>query len=164
LIAFSWKNGVQTGLGALNGDPCSVGDAINSKGQVVGSSGSFDTGGFFSACETTFVEHAVLWENGTILDLNAFVPPDSDLTLVEASSINDSGEIGGFALLPNKKAPGEFDQRAFLLIPCEPQETEGCQDAAAGPGFRACPGYDKTGQQSKQRDSPNATPSIGTSV
>lgn len=124
LIAFLWKNGVQTGLGTLNSDPCSVADAINSKGQVVGGSGSFGTGGFFPACETTSIEHAVLWGNGRIVDLNAFVPPDSELTLVEASSINDRGEISGFATLPNG------DVHAFVLIPCG-QGTEGCRDESA---------------------------------
>ncbi len=132
LIGFSWKDRVQKGLGTLNGDPCSIADAINSRGQVVGGSGGFGTGGFFPACETKAVEHAVLWDKATIVDLNGFVPPDSDLTLIEALSINDRGEIGGIASLPNG------DQRAFLLVPCGPQETEECHDASAV-AFRPAP-------------------------
>ena len=138
LIAFSWKHGVQIGLGTFDGDPCSVADAINSKGQVVGGSGGFGTGGFFPACETKPVEHAVLWERGTTVDLNSFVPPDSDLTLIEATVINDRGEISGIASLPNG------DQRAFLLIPCGPGEA-GCQDANAVPVFRPVPAMTKPG-------------------
>jgi len=84
-------------LGALNGDPCSVADAVNSKGQVVGGSGFFDAA-FFPACTST-VEHAFLWDNGTMVDLNVFLPPNSDLTLNEAVFINSRGEISGFGTL-----------------------------------------------------------------
>ncbi len=124
LLAFLWKDGVISNLGALPGDACSAADAINSAGQIVGGSG-FNVAQFFPAC-TDLVEHAFLWENGTMVDLNAFVPPGSDLTLNEAVFINDRGEISGFGTLPNG------DQHAFLLIPCGPDEHEGCQDSAIG--------------------------------
>ncbi len=117
---MTWTpDGVIHNLGTLDGDPCSVADAINSHGLVVGGSGVF-AAPFFPACTTTN-EHAVLWENGTMLDLNAFVPLGSDLTLNEAVFINDRGMISGFATNANG------DQRAFLLIPCAPSDTAGCQ-------------------------------------
>jgi probable HAF family extracellular repeat protein len=120
LLAVLWTpDGAIHNLGALDGDPCSATDAINSKGQVVGGSG-FYAADFFPAC-TTAVEHAFLWENGTMLDLNAFVPVGSDLTLNEAVFINDRGVISGFATNANG------DQRAFLLIPCGSSNTEGCE-------------------------------------
>ena len=124
LLAFLWKDGVISNLGTLPGNGCSGADAINSKGQVVGGSGFF-LPDFFPGCTDT-VEHAFLWENGTMVDLNAFVPSGSDLTLNEAVFINDRGEISGFGTLPN----GDF--HAFLLIPCGRDDTQGCQDATGG--------------------------------
>jgi probable HAF family extracellular repeat protein len=124
LLAVTWTpDGVIHNLGTLVGDPCSVADAINSHGSVVGGSG-FYAAPFFPACTTTN-EHAFLWENGTIVDLNSFVPLGSDLTLTEAVFINDRGEISGFAT----KANG--DQRAFLLIPCGPSDTARCDSGTS---------------------------------
>ena len=115
LLAFRWKDGVMSNLGVLSGDACSVSDAINSSGQVVGGSGlSFPA--FFPAC-TDPVEHAFLWENGRIIDLNSFVPDSSDLTLNEAVFINDGGQISGTGTLPNG------NQHAFLLVPCQEQRS-----------------------------------------
>jgi probable HAF family extracellular repeat protein len=123
LVAFYWKSGPIENLGTLIGNVCSVADAVNSQGLVVGGSG-LSAAAFFPAC-TDAVEHAVLWQNGRILDLNAFVPPDSDLTLNEAVFINDSGEISGFGTLPNG------DTHDFLLVPCREGE-EGCELASTG--------------------------------
>jgi probable HAF family extracellular repeat protein len=126
LLGFFWEKGTITNLGALPGNACSAADAINSRGQIVGGSGGYNAQNV-PAC-TDLVEHAVLWENGQILDLNAFVPPGSDLTLSEATFINDRGEISGIGTLSNG------DQHAFLLIPCDENhpDHEGCQDADAG--------------------------------
>ncbi len=124
LLAFLWKDGVISNLGTLPGNACSIADAINSAGQIVGGSG-FNDAQFFPAC-TDLVEHAFLWENGTMVDLNAFVPPGSDLTLNEAVFINDRGEISGFGTLPNG------DQHAFVMIPCGADDTESCKGVTAG--------------------------------
>ena len=101
------SSGVMSSLGTLNGDLCSIAWAINAKGQVVGSS-SADCD--FSGTSTT--EHAFLWKDGEIIDLNDFVPSGSHLTLVEPHYINNRGEITGNAVLPDGSL------RAFLLIPC----------------------------------------------
>jgi hypothetical protein len=58
-----------------------------------------------------------------MVDLNAFVPPGSELTLNEAVFINDRGEISGFGTLPN----GDF--HGFVMIPCGADE-QGCQHDA----------------------------------
>jgi probable HAF family extracellular repeat protein len=120
LLAFHWKNGKMNSLGTLPGNACSVSDAINASGQVVGGSGVSESA-FFPAC-TDSVEHAFLWENGRMVDLNRFVPDGSDLTLNEAVFINDRGEISGTGTLPNG------DQHAFLLVPCNGNE-DGCERA-----------------------------------
>jgi probable HAF family extracellular repeat protein len=119
LLGFFWEKGTIANLGALPGNTCSAADAINSAGQIVGGSGGYNAQNF-PAC-TDPVEHAVLWDNGKILDLNAFVPASSDLTLTEATFVNDRGEISGIGTLPNG------DQHPFLLIPCDANDTEGCK-------------------------------------
>jgi len=123
LIAFLWKQGAISNLGTLPGNGCSGADAINSRGQIVGGSG-FYIPDFFADC-TDPVEHAVLWEDGEILDLNNFVPQGYDLILNEAFFINDSGEISGVGTV------SDGSQHVFLLIPCDGGgHNEGCIDSA----------------------------------
>ena len=119
-LAFVWKKGVMTSLGTLNGDDCSIAKAINSRGQIVGTS--------FSCAVGVPSENAALWENGFAISLNSFVPPGSDLHLTgDDMYINDRGEIAGTAVLRS----GEI--RAFLLIPCDEQHpnVEGCDYSQA---------------------------------
>lgn len=128
-LAFQWHNGKMKGLPSLPGNRCSVADAINLEGQVVGGSG-VNEAAFFPDC-TDSEEHAVLWDDGRVVDLNEFVPEDSDLTLNEASYINEFGEITGLATLPDGST------HAFLLIPCRAGENcervkaKSASDAAA---------------------------------
>jgi len=111
--AFLWQHGVMTDLGTLGRTSRAL--AINATGQVVGHSLMNDG---------TF--HAFFWENGgPMVDLNSFVPPNSELTLTDAISINDRGEIAVQAALPNG------DQQAILLIPCQDGEAD-CQAATTG--------------------------------
>jgi probable HAF family extracellular repeat protein len=113
---FLWRNGVMTDLGSVAGDGCSNANGINSRGQVVGES--------FSCSEDS--HHAFLWENGgPAIDLNMFVPPGSDLQLIEAQFIGEGGEIAGAALLAN----GDF--HAFLLIPDDKDEAANSESATA---------------------------------
>jgi probable HAF family extracellular repeat protein len=100
-LGFVWKNGVMTDLGTLQGDDCSVATKINSGDQIVGS--SFPCAGGPS--------RAVVWERGSIVDLNTFVPSGSGLQLTEADFINERREIAAQAVLPNG------DSHAVLLVP-----------------------------------------------
>jgi len=108
--AFLWINGHVQDLGGLPGSPNSEGDFINAKSQIVGL--SWD-------CNYDFT--AVLWENGSIADLNTLVPADSPF-LFAASFINDKGEIAAFGQFPNG------DKHVELLIPCDENHpgVEGC--------------------------------------
>ena len=100
---FLWRDGVMTDLGVPGTDPCSSGNAINSKGQIVGDAGVCFVGG-----------DAWLWENGgPIVDLNTLVLPGSGMHFADAKSINDRGEIVCTGVLPNG------DQHAVLLIPVD---------------------------------------------
>ena len=103
-----------TDLGTQDGDPCSHALSVNSGGQVVGGS---------SDCSTFL--HAFLWEDGgPMVDLNSFVPIDSNLILTEATLISDRGEIAAQGVLSNG------DTHAILLIPCD--EEQGDRDGCEG--------------------------------
>jgi probable HAF family extracellular repeat protein len=106
--AFLATNGVMTDLGTPDGNACSAAISINVKVQIVGSSD--DCSGNNG--------RAFLWEKGHMIDLNAFVPSYSALTLTQAALINDRGEIAAQGILPNG------DQRAVLLVPCNDEESD----------------------------------------
>jgi probable HAF family extracellular repeat protein len=114
--ATLWKSSRITDLNK-DGDCFSVADAINSSHQIIGNTFNCDTGYF-----TT-----VVWgENGSITDLNAAIPSNSSLFLVEPDNINDRGEIVGRGLPPGCD---DLDTcgHVFLLIPCDNAGTEKCQ-------------------------------------
>jgi probable HAF family extracellular repeat protein len=107
--AFVWRNRVATDLGNL-GDAASVAFAINSHGQVVGSTFLFD--GSHS--------RAFLWQNSSTVDLNTLIPAGSSLHLSWAMAINDRGEIAGEGV-PRGCALQDLGTcgHAFVLIPCD---------------------------------------------
>jgi hypothetical protein len=63
-----------------------------------------------------------LWEDGTMFDLNALIPPAATLHLQFIETINNRGEIAGVGV----DALG--NAHAFLLIPCDGEHPnlEGC--------------------------------------
>jgi probable HAF family extracellular repeat protein len=99
---FLWQQGHITDLGTLTGDSYSSAIAVGNNGLVLGVSIS-----------ANFNPRAVLWRNGTATDLNTLVPQDSTLYLESACSINEKGEIIGFAAL--KSNPSE--SHAYLAKP-----------------------------------------------
>jgi len=119
---FSNSNGIMSDLGTLNGDTFSTASSINSRGQIVGQSCP-------QSCVNHFLNRAVLWENGSIFDLNKLIHGGhAGLTLSIAFAINDQGEIAGIG-----RPPGCFADTAcshvFLMIPCA-GITQGCEDNA----------------------------------
>jgi len=99
---FLWQQGHITDLGTLPGDAYSSAIAISNDGLALGVSVS-----------ASFSPRAALWRNGTATDLNTLVPQDTALYLESACSINDKGEIIGFAAL--KSNPSE--SHAYLAKP-----------------------------------------------
>jgi probable HAF family extracellular repeat protein len=129
LDAFLWRDGVMTDLGALAGDAGSYAQAINAGGQIVGQ--SIASQGY---------NHAFLWENnGPMVNLQDLVVPGSEVIPVEATFINDGGEIAANGFLPNG------DRHAILLIPCDENHpaAEGCDyslvDSAAATQENSAP-------------------------
>jgi probable HAF family extracellular repeat protein len=101
---FLWQEGHITDLGTLPGDAYSSATSISNNGMVLGISIS-----------ASFSPRATLWRNGTATDMNTLVPQDTALYLQSACSINDKGEIIGFAAL--KSNPSE--SHAYLAKPVE---------------------------------------------
>lgn len=125
--AYVWRKGVARYLGAVQDDCFSEAAAINSRDQIVG----------LSASCTSNVLRTFLWENGSIVDLNALSSPNS-LQLIDADSINDRGEIAGVGVPPGCS---DFSDavcgHAYLLIPVCADGTEGCADAPLHPAVVA---------------------------
>jgi probable HAF family extracellular repeat protein len=108
-----------TDLGSLPGYGCSFAAFINSSGQIVG--GSY-------ACDGS-TNTATLWQDGTSVDLNSLIPPNSTLHLDVALDINDRGEIA----VNGSDANG--NTHAVLLIPCDENHSgvEGCDYSMVDP-------------------------------
>ena len=105
-------------LGAVGSDQCSIALSVNSFRQVVGISGPDCSFG---------PANAFLWQNsGPVIDLNAFLPPGSQLHLRAGGTINDFGMIAAIAEFPNG------DHRIVVLVPCDPLR-DGSSCRAAGP-------------------------------
>lgn len=104
--AFLWQGGVMSDLGTLTSRPTfiqSEAKDINASGLAVGYVAQF-----FNS--PTLGGAAVLWEPGTILDLNTSLVNGIGWNLQTAEGINDRGQIVGY---------GQFQgsTRAFLLTP-----------------------------------------------
>src|SRR5271156_4189191 len=88
--ATLWSHaGRMTDLGVVGKDTCSNAGSINARTQAVGESApdcNFDNA------------RAFLWEDGSLVDLNALIPHGSAVNLQYAENINDRGEIVGTGL------------------------------------------------------------------
>jgi probable HAF family extracellular repeat protein len=90
-LAAIWQNGTVAALGGgalVPGDVASFATSINNQGQAVGS--AFDSKSNWS--------HGLLWQNGKMIDLNTVFPASSNLYVVSASNINESGQIAGMGV------------------------------------------------------------------
>jgi len=120
--AFLWRSGVMTDLGSLGTNSAAA--AINSKGQVVGAY-------FRIGATMPPFRHSFLWEHGgPMIDLNTLIPANSSLELVEADDINERGEIVGVGVPAGVHCFPDFCGHGFLLIPCNADDAEGCEDNA----------------------------------
>lgn len=115
--AFLWKDGKVQDLGVPAGQTCSTALQINSKGQII-----IDT----AICGVSSGP-GCLWENGTLYDLNALIPPDSGFYIRDVNYINDRGEIAVTGVLPNG------DQHALLLIPFERDDDQEAGELPVAP-------------------------------
>lgn len=129
--AYIWRDEVVKDLGTLPEDGSSGAFAINNQGQAVGISGlPVVFAGFPPVSSFLCPCHAVLWENGNIVDLNAHIPANSTWTLFIATGINDRGQIVGQGL-----PSSDSNLRAFLLTPIDSSSTAAdSEEATAASG------------------------------
>ncbi|HEU0177633.1 MAG TPA: hypothetical protein VFV58_25505 [Blastocatellia bacterium] len=106
-------------LPLLPGDTSSAATAINNRGQVVGISGACD-----QAIGRHTARHAVLWDNGAVIDIGAI----GGNTWNTCMAINQRGDIVGFASLPGSD-PDDPILHAFLWT-----KHDGIRDLGALPG------------------------------
>jgi len=97
--AFLWDLGTLRDLGALPGDVSSEARAMNDLSDIVGRSGDAELS----------QSRAVLWQDGSAIDLNTVVRTPG-WTLSAASGINNLGQIAGVGV-------HDGAVRAFLLTP-----------------------------------------------
>jgi len=110
--AFLWTpttpggtSGTMLDLGTLGGSD-SYGYNLNAGGQVVGSS--------YVPANVSNYSHAFLYTSGVgMVDLNTLIDPLSGWELLDASEINDAGQITGQGLIGGK-------YHAYLLTPVPP--------------------------------------------
>lgn len=82
--AFSFQGGVMSDLGTLFGTGSSKATDINSSGWIVGHS---YWGGMYGD------DHAFLYRDGAMHDLNEFIDPALGITLLYAQAVSDTGYI-----------------------------------------------------------------------
>jgi len=118
-LATIWQNHTVAALGGLvSGDVSSFATSINNRGQVVGS--SFDSRGNWS--------RGLLWQNGMMIDLNTVFPASSNLFVVSASNINESGQIAGMAVDMAGLNAGRTIVHAFLATPVDEDQGKSVAD------------------------------------
>jgi probable HAF family extracellular repeat protein len=101
--SYVWQDGeIGEKLAGLGGRATEA-NAINNNGLIVGQSQTADG-----------TYHAVLWQDGEIIDLNDLVS-DTDLVLTAAIDINDKGQIVGYGIRDDGTTNGMHV--AFVLSP-----------------------------------------------
>jgi probable HAF family extracellular repeat protein len=117
--AVIWRGASVEDLGTLGDGTHSAALGINSQGDVVGVS---DTGDYTCPSACFPVQHAFLYREGVMRDLNDLIPVDSGWELVVATAINDSGQI----VASGRDAAGW--NRALLLNPSPSGRIQGLID------------------------------------
>jgi probable HAF family extracellular repeat protein len=119
IVASLWQNGARavTSLGILPGDGAAFATGINNRGQVVGS--TFNSGNW---------SRGFIWQDNVMTDLNTLIPRDSNLFILAASNINESGQISGMATVLTGPDTGKI--HAILLTPASEEIGESVADFA----------------------------------
>ena len=124
-LAALWQNNTVTALGGLlPGDIATFATSINNRGEVVGSAFNSNGGASWS--------HGLLWRNGVMTDLNTVFPASSQLYVISASNINDSGQIAGMAVEMAGPHAGNI-VHAFLATPVDEDLGESVADVVLTP-------------------------------
>lgn len=119
---FLWSNGTTENLGTLPTGRNSEAYSINNRGDVVGSADvissiTFETNPITRevTITTNYHNHAFLYSNGSMVDLNSLISTNSGWELYYAYGINNSDQIVGWGSID-----GGQHFRSFLLEVPEP--------------------------------------------
>jgi probable HAF family extracellular repeat protein len=113
--AVLWQNDSIIDLGTLPGDVFSYAWAISMDGWLI----------FGQSCDANGNCRGFLWRNGVMTDVNALIPADSQLIIIDANDTNADGDITGQAFDP---ITGEMP--AIELIPCAKIDNPECESEA----------------------------------
>jgi probable HAF family extracellular repeat protein len=120
--AFRWSNGTSENLGTLTPGRSSEAFSINNEGNIVGtaeviSSITYETNPITHVITitTNYHNHAFLYSNGSMLDLNSVISTNSGWELNYAFGINNSDQIVGWGSMD-----GGDHIRSFILQVPEP--------------------------------------------
>ena len=97
--SFVWSKGVAEDLGVLPGFQRTFAYDVNDSGNVVG------------FCDLGAV--AFVWHDGVMTALNDLIPADAQLDIIDAHSINNAGQIAGYAIVTD----GSSDVVGVRLTP-----------------------------------------------
>ena len=95
--AVTWQNGVMTTLSHLQTGGHTLAYGINQSGVIVGRSDVYTIAGW--------IEHAVMWQNGAVVDLNKYLQAGSGWVLNYAIGINANGEVTGMGTYNGLSTP-----------------------------------------------------------
>ncbi len=119
---FLWSNGSSENLGTLAPGRSSEAFSINNEGNIVGtaeviSNFTFETNPITGVITiiTNYHNHAFLYSNGSMLDLNSVISTNSGWELYYAFGINSSDQIVGWGSMD-----GGEHVRSFILQVPEP--------------------------------------------
>lgn len=134
--AYLWSNGVMSDLGTLGGN--SYAYSINANGQIVGQfTPSITTGMTPYGILCGYCDHAILWNNGSMMDLNYVEGViGSNWLLKSATGINDNGQIVGTGLYVTSDGTSlSVKEHIYLLTPTAVPEPETYAMMLAGLGL-----------------------------
>lgn len=112
---FLYREGELTILGGLSDSKNTKPLAINEKSQIVGQS---DIGYVERPWGYRRVDHAFLYENGVMTDLNTLIPEISNWELMYATDINTRGQIVGYGVREGKFQQVCYDEDIYGSLFC----------------------------------------------
>ena len=113
--AFLYRVGEFTVLGSLSDSGYTVPLAINESSQIVGQS---DIGYVERPWGYRRIDHAFLYDNGVMTDLNTLIPANSGWELMYATDINNSGQIVGYGVRDGQFQRVCYDEDGYGYLYC----------------------------------------------